>query len=332
MLADMGTLTLFAAACFGAALLLALVPGERSAGSRRLRKRVERVRQSARLQHAQAKVQAPTSVRRQEARSVFGRASTTLVRAVPRAGVLRAALQRAGLSISVVDFTLLAFAAGAISAGAAVVFLSANLPIALGFGLIGASGIPHLFVKQRIGRRTRQFLGEFPDAIDLMVRAVKSGLPVAEAIQTAADESRNVVAEVFREVTGNLRLGLTLDESLWSAARRIQIPEFKFFVISLAIQQETGGNLSEILQNLAHMMRRRDQLKLKIKAMSSEARASAMIIGSLPFIMFGLIYIVNEKYIMKFFVDPRGWILLALGLGSMVSGAAIMAKMVRFEI
>ena len=105
-------------------------------------------------------------------------------------------------------------------------------------------------MKQRIGRRTRQFLGEFPDAIDLMVRAVKSGLPVAEAIQTAADELRNVVAEVFREVTGNLRLGMTLDEALWSAARRIQIPEFKFFVISLAIQQETGGNLSEILQNL----------------------------------------------------------------------------------
>ena len=234
MLIDMGTLTLFAAACFVAALLMVLLPGERSAGSGRLRKRIERVQHTARLQHARAKTEAPTSVRRQEAKSVFGRASTTLVRAVPRAGVLRAALQRAGLSISVVDFSLLAVATGAISAAAAVVLLSASLPIAGGLGLIGATGIPHLVVKQRIGRRTRQFLSDFPDAIDLMVRSVKSGLPVAEAIQTAANELRNVVAEVFREVTGNLRLGMTLDEALWAAARRIQIPEFKFFVISLA--------------------------------------------------------------------------------------------------
>lgn len=331
-MAGLDLLTLVAAACFGAALLVALVPGERAATARRLRRRLERVQLSARPERAHAPAASGASVRRQEARSILGGASGVLVRIVPRAAVLRSALQRAGLSISVVDFVLMSAGAGAVCALGAVAFLSAGPPGAAAFGLIGGTGLPHLVLKRRISQRARQFLSEFPDAIDLMVRSVKSGLPVAEAIQTAADESRNVVAEVFREVTGNLRLGMTLDEALWTAARRIQIQEFKFFVISLAIQQETGGNLSEILQNLAHMMRRRDQLKLKIRAMSSEARASAMIIGSLPFIMFGLLYVVNESYIMKFFIDPRGWILLAVGLGSMLSGAVIMAKMVRFEI
>ncbi len=137
---------------------------------------------------------------------------------------------------------------------------------------------------------------------------------------------------MFSEVTGGMRLGLTLDQALSAASRRIEVQEFKFFVISLAIQQETGGNLAEILQNLSQMMRRREQVKMKIKAMSSEARASAMIIGSLPFIMFALIYLINQPYIMKFFIDPRGWLLLAVGIGSLLLGVGIMAKMVRFEI
>jgi tight adherence protein B len=105
-----------------------------------------------------------------------------------------------------------------------------------------------------------------------------------------------------------------------------------FFVISLAIQQETGGNLAEILQNLSNLMRRREQLKLKIKAMSSEARASAMIIGSLPFIMFSVIYLIDPDYVMKLFTDPRGWLLLGGGLISLGLGLGIMSKMVRFEI
>ena len=108
--------------------------------------------------------------------------------------------------------------------------------------------------------------------------------------------------------------------------------ELKFFIISLTIQQETGGNLGEILYNLGTLMRRREQMKLKIKAMSSEARASAMIIGSLPFIMLLVIYVIDPTYIMKLFIDPRGWMLLGAGLTSLGLGIGIMSKMVRFEI
>jgi tight adherence protein B len=127
-------------------------------------------------------------------------------------------------------------------------------------------------------------------------------------------------------------MGMTPDEALWSAARRLSIPEFKFFVISLSIQQETGGNLAEVLEKLSDMVRRREQVRLKIKAMSSEARASAMIIGALPFIMGVLIYLVNPDYMIRLFTDPRGWLMLGFGLTSMAIGVAVMAKMIKFEI
>ena len=183
-----------------------------------------------------------------------------------------------------------------------------------------------------IARRRVQFLARFPDAVDLIVRGVRSGLPVAEAIHNAGTEIPGRVGEVFGEITGNLRVGMTLDEALWLVARRIQIEEFKFFVISLAVQQETGGNLAEILHNLSQLMRRREQVKLKIRALSSEARASAGIIGALPFVMFAVIFAINPSYLMVLFTDPRGWMLLGLGFLSLGSGIAIMVKMIRFEI
>ena len=152
------------------------------------------------------------------------------------------------------------------------------------------------------------------------------------SLQAAGQELPNIVGSLFREVTGTVKLGKTLDEALALAARSLEVQELKFFMISLTIQQETGGNLGEILYNLGVLMRRREQMKLKIKAMSSEARASAMIIGSLPFIMFGVIYLIDPDYVMKLFIDPRGWMLLAAGLSSLGIGLGTMAKMVRFEI
>ena len=146
--------------------------------------------------------------------------------------------------------------------------------------LITATGAPHLLLERRIRNRKRLFLSQFPDAIDLIVRGVRSGLPVAEALQTAGQGLPNHVGAVFREVTGEHRTRQDLDEACWRLARPTKCQELKFFMISLTIQRETGGNLGEILHNFGSLMRRREQVKLKIKAMSSEARASAMIIGS----------------------------------------------------
>ena len=172
----------------------------------------------------------------------------------------------------------------------------------------------------------------FPDAIDLMVRGLRSGLPVIESVAAAGRELADPVGTEFRRIADAVRFGQALEDAMWDTAARLDTPEFKFFVISLAVQRETGGNLAETLGNLSDILRRRRQMRLKIKAMSSEARASAMILGSLPFIMFAIIYLMNPGYEAMLFTDPRGRIMLFGGLLLMGAGIAVMRKMVRFEI
>ena len=183
-----------------------------------------------------------------------------------------------------------------------------------------------------IARRLKLFTEQFPDAIDLIVRGVKSGLPVPESIRTVGAEMRDPVAAEFRTVAERVRIGQALEDALWAAAERVDTPEFRFFVVSLSVQRETGGNLAETLENLSDLLRRRRQMQLKIKAMSSEARASALILGSLPFLMFAIMALLNPGYVFTLFSDPRGIMMVAAGLGSLVVGVAVMAKMVRFEI
>ena len=136
----------------------------------------------------------------------------------------------------------------------------------------------------------------------------------------------------MRKVTDGVKMGNKLEEMLWNSAVELNLQEFKFFTVSLAIQGETGGNLAETLENLSNVLRGRRQLKLKIKALSSEAKASAYIIGSLPFVMTLLIYLVNREYIMGLFLDPRGQFMIGFGLFMIASGAAVMYRMVKFEI
>ena len=183
-----------------------------------------------------------------------------------------------------------------------------------------------------IARRLAKFVANFPEAIDLIVRGLKSGLPVTESMKVVGQELPDPVGVEFRRIADNLKFGKTLDEALWTAGRRLDVAEFKFFVISLSIQQETGGNLTETLDNLSDILRKRRQMRLKVKAMSSEARASAMIIGALPFIMFGIIFLLNRDYIMTLFIDPRGVMMVGFVITLMMLGFFVMYKMVRFEI
>jgi tight adherence protein B len=183
-----------------------------------------------------------------------------------------------------------------------------------------------------IKKRTGQFNAKFPDGIELLVRGLRSGLPVAETLGVVATEVPGPVGEEFRAVVERMRIGRTMEESLQVTADKLGTPEFQFFVITLAIQRETGGNLAETLSNLSDVLRKRAQMKLKIRAMSSESKASAYIVGALPFIVFGMIWWINPSYIGGFFEDER---LIVTGLGGLVwmsIGAFIMAKMVSFEI
>ncbi|HEX5644156.1 MAG TPA: type II secretion system F family protein [Erythrobacter sp.] len=204
--------------------------------------------------------------------------------------------------------------------------------LSFGVGLFVGAGLPHMVLNHFIKKRTNAFNAKFPDGIELLVRGLRSGLPVTETLGVVAQEVPGPVGEEFKSIVERIKIGRTMEESLQVTADRLGIPEFNFFCITLAIQRETGGNLAETLSNLADVLRKRAQMKLKIRAMSSESKASAYIVGALPFVVFGMITWINPEYIGGFFTDDR---LIVAGLGGLVwmsIGGFIMAKMVSFEI
>lgn len=183
-----------------------------------------------------------------------------------------------------------------------------------------------------ISRRTEAFISKFPDGIELLVRGLRSGLPVTETLGVVASEVPGPVGLEFKTIIDRIKVGKTMEDALQATGDKLGIPDFNFFTITLAIQRETGGNLAETLSNLATVLRSRAQMKLKIRAMSSESKASAYIVGSLPFLVFGAIMFINPDYMSKFFSDDR---LIVAGLGAgvwMGIGVFMMSKMISFEI
>lgn len=208
----------------------------------------------------------------------------------------------------------------------------ASFFIGLFFGLLIGAALPHMVVNFLMGRRIKNFTTNFPDAIELLVRGLKSGMPVSETLSVIAKEIAGPVGEEFKLVVEKIKIGKSMEEALQETADRLGTAEFQFFVITLAIQRETGGNLAETLANLADVLRKRAQMKLKIRAMSSESKASAYIVGSLPFFVFGMIWTINQEYLEGFFHEPRLMIAGVVGAVWMAIGVFIMAKMVNFEI
>ncbi len=251
---------------------------------------------------------------------------------LPRREVLSDRLAKTGREIAVGSYVFVNLVIVTVVILLAKFLLGQGIVTAVFLGVIIGAGLPYMVVGKMAEKRIKNFTAQFPDAIDLIVRGLKSGLPVTESIANVGREMPNPVGAEFRLISDGIKFGKSMEDALWDTARRLDTPEFKFFVISLSVQRETGGNLSEALGNLSDILRRRRQMKLKIKAMSSEAKASAMILGSLPFIMFGIIFALNPDYEMELFTDPRGQVMLGFGVGIMSVGIAIMSKMVKFEI
>ncbi len=252
-------------------------------------------------------------------------------RLIPKPALLRQRLQQTGRNWTLAQYGLVSL--GVITVVSALLILK-GLPVLLAVfvALFAGIGVPHFIVGKLIKRRVGQFTARFPDAIDLMVRGLRSGLPISETLGIVADEIPGPIGEEFRTVSDKMKIGRTIDAALQETADRLGTPEFQFFVITIAIQRETGGNLAETLANLSDVLRKRAQMKLKIKAMSSESKASAWIVGALPFIVFILIWFINGKYMQTFFTDERLMIAGGGGLVWMGIGVFIMAKMVDFEI
>ena len=256
---------------------------------------------------------------------------TAMMRFLPRPAVLKKRLAMTGKTWTVGQYGIATF--GIILVIAALMMIrGAPIAISVLIAVVIGAGLPHFVVGFFIKRRVNKFTTKFPDAIELLVRGLRSGLPISETMGVVGAEVAGPVGEEFRAVSDKMKIGRTMDAALQDTADRLGTPEFQFFVISIAIQRETGGNLAETLANLATVLRQRSQMKLKIKAMSSESKASAYIVGSLPFIVFGLIMWISPGYMGNFFVDQR---LIVAGIGGflwMALGGLIMAKMVNFEI
>ena len=255
-----------------------------------------------------------------------------LARWLPGAVQLRLTLNRTGRSITLVRYVswmattaLVVFVAiAAISGGKLLVSLLAAAAV----GILG----PRFIVRRMIKRRLAAFTRQFPEAIDLIVRALRAGLPLTEAMVTIGDECANPMGAEFRRVAGAMAIGRSVEEALWEIERNIDSAELRFFIISIATQIQTGGNLGETLGTLAGLLRQRAQMRMKVKAMTGEARASAGVLGSLPFAIALLMFFTNPGYITPLFTDPRGWVMLAGGAMMLTIGVGIMAKLVSFEI
>jgi len=317
LLAFGGTLTL---------MLMALAFSGPSAGKAKTRRM-----DALKLRHAGGSEQ----VVQAQMKRVLAQRQTKLdsyaMRFMPRPDMLRLRLSKTGKS-----WTLGQYSIACLGVMIVVTLLlkikGAPLLLALLIGLAVGLGLPHKAISFLIQRRINQFTVRFPDAIELLVRGLRAGLPITETMAVVGQEIPGPVGVEFRLIGDRIKIGRTIEAALQETADRLGTPEFQFFVITLAIQRETGGNLAETLSNLADVLRKRAQMKLKIKAMSSESKASAYIVGALPFIVFGLVWMLNPEYMIGFFQQTRLMIAGGVGLIWMGIGAFIMAKMVSFEI
>lgn len=243
---------------------------------------------------------------------------------------LNSRLEQAGLSIGVAHFWIASAVFGLIVAGVIVLFRQPPL-IGLGAGFIAGAGAPRWLLGFLAKRRIGQFTAAFSDSIDIIVRGIKSGLPVHDCLRIIAKESPPPLGPEFHRLVENVGMGMTMDQALEKMYARMPTAELRFFTIVLAIQQKAGGNLAEALSNLSSVLRARKLMREKVKALSSEAVTSAFIIGCLPPSVVTLITVTTPSYMKVMFIDPRGKLMLMIGACVMSTGIWVMRRMINFK-
>jgi tight adherence protein B len=240
-------------------------------------------------------------------------------------------LDQAGIDMALSQFQ--AIAAG-VALALAVLALIAGLPIlaCVAVAGIGFFGLPRWLLSSLISRRRKKFLEGFPDAIDIMVRAIKSGLPVSDALRVISAESPAPIGPEFIELVEGQRLGISIEQGLERMAERIALPEINFLAIVMNIQSKAGGNLSEALGNLSRVLRERRKMRGKISAVSQEAKSSAMIIGALPFVIIGGLSFVSPGYLAPLWETSIGNMLVIGCLFWMGLGTFVMSRMIKLDI
>jgi tight adherence protein B len=244
---------------------------------------------------------------------------------------MRRRLEQAGFpKTSPRSFWMICGIVAIMAASLAIATHQKPLVIALAVFAVGL-GLPRWVLSFLTNRRKKKFTENFAPAIDVIVRSVKTGLPTNEALRIVAREAPNPVGSEFHGLVESLKVGVTMEQGLKRMMESMPTPEVGFFAIVMTIQGKSGGNLSEALGNLAAVLRDRKRLQGKIKAMSSEAKASAMIIGSLPPAVMGIVYVTTPGYIMKLFTERAGNLMLAACVIWMTVGITVMRKMINFK-
>lgn len=256
---------------------------------------------------------------------------------------MEARLQHAGLDLAPMTFWIGSLVLGLVLGGAIFqsgfegltvkgIELKNRYVLTGGIAFFGAFGLPRVILKMMTNKRQTKLVNQFADGLDVIVRGVKSGLPLNECLRVIAKESPEPLRAEFAILADNLAIGAGLDRSLSAFYKRVPLQEMNFFCIVLMIQSKAGGNLSEALGNLSSVIRQRKLMREKVKAMSSEAKASAGIIGILPFAVAVMVYMTTPDYIMQLFVTETGHVVLAMAAGLMTTGIAVMKKMINFEM
>jgi tight adherence protein B len=242
---------------------------------------------------------------------------------------LEAALAAAGNAIGVPHLILTGTAAAVVVIGFATRVMGLNPAFAIVLGGAAAAAAPALLLRLAQSRYQRQFLDVFPDALDLLGRAVTAGLPVADAMEVAAREIRPPVGIEFQRTLDEMRIGVEVQEALDRTAERVRVPDFRFYIVALALQRRTGGSLAETLGNLSNLIRRRKEIRLKTRALTAESRASATVLAIIPFVFMALLSLINPALFSTLLDDPRGRFMLALAVIGILTGIAVMFWMIR---
>ncbi|HEX4181200.1 MAG TPA: type II secretion system F family protein [Caulobacteraceae bacterium] len=305
---------------------LGLVFAGGGSGGGRSVKRAQTIVKAERSSRAKAAINEPAQRRKAILKSLKDQERSQRKAAV----TIEARLQQAGLKVTVQQFWIVSGVFALLTAVVLLVMRQA-LWTAASVGFVAGLGLPRWVVGFMAKQRTKKFTAAFSDAIDVIVRGIKSGLPVNDCLRIIARESPAPLGPEFQGLVENVGMGMTMEQGLEKMYMRMPTSELRFFTIVLAIQQKTGGNLAEALGNLSAVLRARKLMREKVKALSSEATASAMIIGSLPPGVVALIQVTSPAYMSLMYTDPRGHLLLLGGVLWMSTGIFVMHRMINFK-
>ncbi|MGA7262021.1 MAG: type II secretion system F family protein [Stellaceae bacterium] len=242
---------------------------------------------------------------------------------------LEAAFAAAGNRIGLPHLALTGVAAAGVTVLFAGKIMGLQPAVVVLLGTAAAVVAPMALLRLLQSRYQKQFLDPFPDALDLMCRAVRAGLPVFDAMEVASREVSAPVGTELARTLEEMRIGVDIDEALQHTADRIRVPDFRFFAVALKLQRRTGGGLAETLANLSNIIRRRKEIRLKARALSAESKASATVLALLPFAVGALLFFLNPSLMSVLLDDPRGRFMMGMALLSLAIGVTVMAVIIR---